>query len=303
MNANVGINGLTALRRVDPDNAAFACALAALLDQASLAVNIVAADDASPWFAAGEGLHFHIATLKGGAIALAPDRVSDAVTALDAVDPMLVAVEGALGVSMDADAMTDGVATDTVIVSLWSGDDRLLLAVPRDHERRAAWIERAAALPPRGATMPCLVRIEAAGPRLTVAEAGDLGDGDLLLIPNRTAVTLCAAHIASIGGTIDLTTGAFIAGQTGAAMPDQIPDFLVPLTIRLPDRMTSAASLASLVPGTTLPLGPLTEGMPVELRVADRLLAQGELVQLGDRFAVLIESRKDIADPVTGESD
>jgi flagellar motor switch/type III secretory pathway protein FliN len=75
------------------------------------------------------------------------------------------------------------------------------------------------------------------------------------------------------------------------------------LTIRLPDRMTSAASLSSLAPGTTLALGPLTEGMPVELRVADRLLARGELVQLGDRFAVLIESRADIADPVTAEDD
>ena len=84
-------------------------------------------------------------------------------------------------------------------------------------------------------------------------------------------------------------------------MPDDMPasDFMVPLTIRLPDRMTSAASLSALVPGTTLPLGPLTEGMPVELRVADRLLARGELVQLGDRFAVLIESRADIADPIT----
>jgi flagellar motor switch/type III secretory pathway protein FliN len=67
--------------------------------------------------------------------------------------------------------------------------------------------------------------------------------------------------------------------------------------------MTSAASLSSLAPGMTLALGPLTEGMPIELRVADRLLARGELVQLGDRFAVLIESRADIADPLTAEDD
>lgn len=116
---------------------------------------------------------------------------------------------------------------------------------------------------------------------------------------------LTAAHIAPVTGMIDLTTGVFSAGQYGASMPDDTPaaDFMVPLTIRLPGRMTSAASLSALVPGTTLPLGPLTEGMPVELRVADRLLARGELVQLGDRFAILVESRADIADTVSEESE
>lgn len=88
-------------------------------------------------------------------------------------------------------------------------------------------------------------------------------------------------------------------------MSDDSPpnDFMVPLTIKLPDRMTSASSLSSLVPGSTLPLGPLTEGMPVELRVADRLLARGELVQLGDRFAVLIEDRADIHDAPSAGGD
>ncbi len=43
--------------------------------------------------------------------------------------------------------------------------------------------------------------------------------------------------------------------------------------------------------------------MPVELLVAGRLLARGELVQLGNRFAVLIEERaaiddRDAAEPV-----
>ena len=297
------IDGLTALRRVDPGDAALGSALCVLLRHAGLQVRLVPVDQASPWFAAGEAVQFHIAAVDGAAVPLSPERISDAVAALDAIDPMLVAVEGALGVSFDADAMTADAPMDAVIVALAMGGDDLRLAVPSAHPRRGDWIQRAATLPPRDAHMPCIVRIDAHGPRLSVAEASDLSDGDLLLIPNRTAAALIRPHVDPVAGMIDLTNGRFSAGQTGASMPDELSDFLVPLTIRLPDRMTSAASLASLETGTTLPLGPLTEGMPVELRVADRLLARGELVQLGDRFAVLIESRANIADPVTAEDD
>ena len=299
MNANVRIDGLTSLRRVDPDEAALVQALCRLLEG-----QLGAPADSATWFEAGEGLHFHIARIAGQAVPLSSDRISDAIAALDRVDPILIKIEGALGVSMDAAAIGDK-TPDALIVLVHSNDDDIHLAIPRDHPRAAGWIEHAATMPPRDAHTPCLIHVEAVGPRLTIADASNLNDGDLLLIPNQTAATLIAAHIAPVVGMIDLTTGIFSAGQNGASMPDDTPatEFMVPLTIRLPDRMTSAASLSSLVPGTTLPLGPLTEGMSVELRVADRLLARGELVQLGDRFAVLIESRADIADPVSEVTD
>ena len=66
-------------------------------------------------------------------------------------------------------------------------------------------------------------------------------------------------------------------------------DFAVPLTIRLPDRMTSAASLAALRPGTTLPLGPLTDGMAVELLVAGRPAStRGALVRWDEHPAASV---------------
>jgi flagellar motor switch/type III secretory pathway protein FliN len=297
------IEGLTALRLVDPGDDALGSVLCATLRHAGLQVRVVAVGHETPWFAASEGMHFHIAAIGGHAVSLSADRISDAVAALDAVDPILIAIEGALGVSMDADAMVGAALDDAIVVSLTNGDETIHLAVPRDHGRQEDWVQRAALLPPREAHMPCIVRIDAQGPRLSVAEASNLSDGDLVLIPNRAAAALIRPYADPIPGMIDLTTGHFNAGQTGASMPEDNPDFLVPLTIRLPDRMTSVASLASLEVGTTLPLGSLTEGMPVELRVADRLLACGELVQMGDRFAVLIESRADIADPVSGEAE
>jgi flagellar motor switch/type III secretory pathway protein FliN len=194
---------------------------------------------------------------------------------------------------------------DAIGIHVARDDFSLTLAVPRDHARRADWIARAAALPPSASHMPVAISLALAGPRLTVAEATALDAGDLLLIPQKAAAALRTPHLPDMTGAFDLSTGQFSLGQTGAAMPEHTPDpaadFMVPLTIHLPDRMTSAASLAALAPGVTLPLGPLKEGMPVELRVADRLLARGELVQLGDRFAVLVEDRADINDAPIAE--
>ncbi len=149
------------------------------------------------------------------------------------------------------------------------------------------------------ASVPVVFRLLVEGPRLPVAEAGDLAPGDLVLLAARPGATLDADNGTAFAGQCDLSSGSFTPHPQGGPMAadSSAPrDFAVPLTLRLPDRMTSAASLAALRPGMALPLGPLTEGMPVELLVAGRPLARGELVQLGDRFAVLIEERAAIDD-------
>jgi flagellar motor switch/type III secretory pathway protein FliN len=305
VNAHVAIDGLTALRRIDPESAALGAALCASLRAAGMSVRLVEAD--GQMFVTESGVSFSVALMDGQVPIISATRVSEAVAILDAVDPLLVDVEAALGVSLDATGI--GMMVPGVIgVQLSRDNDSLILAVPRDHARRADWIVGAAALPPSSAHMPVAVSLTIGGPRLTVAEASDLASGDLLLVAQHTVAALRTPHLPDMTGAFDLSTGQFSPGQTGAAMPDDTPnaaaDFMVPLSIQLPDRMTSAASLAALAPGVTLPLGPLTEGMPVELRVADRLLARGELVQLGDRFAVLVEDRADINDATdAGEGD
>ena len=89
MNANVRIDGLTSLRRVDPDESALAHALCILLEGQT-----GEPPAATTWFAAGEGLHFHIARIAGQAVPLSSDRISDAIAALDRIDPILIKIEG-----------------------------------------------------------------------------------------------------------------------------------------------------------------------------------------------------------------
>jgi flagellar motor switch/type III secretory pathway protein FliN len=303
MNAHVGIDGLTALRRIDPEDAALGAAICVLLRADGTTVRLVDAPENGLFITEG-GVAFAIQSINGNAPIISTARVTEAAAALDAIDPMLVDIEAALGLSLDATGM-GSVGSAAIGIDVRREDFSLTLVIPRDHTRRADWVALAETLPPSTPHMPVIVALLMTGPRLTVAEASDLASGDLLLVPQSAMATLQTAHLPAMTGAFDFSTGQFSLGQTGDLMPDDTiaSDFMVPLTIKFPDRMTSAGSLSALVPGTTLPLGPLTEGMPVELRVADRLLACGELVQLGDRFAVLIEDRADISDPVTTAED
>jgi flagellar motor switch/type III secretory pathway protein FliN len=184
------------------------------------------------------------------------------------------------------------------------------IAIPVTHPQRDEWRARAQALSVPAAQMPVLLRVLVRGPRIGIAEAGDLAPGDLILFDARPAVTIESEGDAGRDGQLDFASGNFTLHPQGAPMAAEPSsrDFAVPLTLRLPDRATSAAGLAALRPGMALPLGPLTDGMPVELLVAGRPLARGELVQLGDRFAVLIEALSAIddagmADPVEIDAD
>ena len=302
MNATVGIQGLTALRRIDAADAVMGAALCTLLRDAGMVAGLT--EPQGIMFSTEGAASFAVVSVAGRAPVCSPDRVSEAVALLDAIDPMLLDIETTLGISLDATGMGDAVP-GSIGIRLARDDISLILAIARDHYRRVDWIASAAALTPSAPHMPVAVSLTMSGPRLTVADASALAVDDLLLIPQIAAASLHAAHMSAITGAFDLSTGRFSCGQTGDPMSDDSPpnDFMVPLTIKLPDRMTSASSLSSLVPGSTLPLGPLTEGMPVELRVADRLLARGELVQLGDRFAVLIEDRADIHDAPSAGGD
>ena len=67
--------------------------------------------------------------------------------------------------------------------------------------------------------------------------------------------------------------------------------FSVPISIRLPNRVTSASELSAMRPGTTLNIGAVTKGLPVCILVGDQEIARGELVQVGDQFAVMIEQK------------
>jgi flagellar motor switch/type III secretory pathway protein FliN len=283
------------LPRVDPARDALAGAVARLLEHAGFAVEIVATPARGSWFRCADGTRFR----PGGAV-LHPERIAEAAEALDAAEPMLRALEELLGLQLEPEDLGSASDDAALHLVLRREDQDAALLLPCEHPHAANWLAEADALTPLAARLPVLARLLVQGPRLGIAEAGDLAAGDLVLIGARPRATLEAPHFRQ-AGQLDLAAGSFTPNLDGAPMEssDAAPsprDFAVPLTLRLPEQRVSAAALADLRPGVALPLGPVAEGMMVELLVTGSPLARGELVQLGDRFAVLIESRVDLVE-------
>ena len=69
------------------------------------------------------------------------------------------------------------------------------------------------------------------------------------------------------------------------------PAFSVPVTVRLPVQHFDAATLGALREGSSLPIVPLTQGLQVELLVGGRKIATGSIAEIGDSFAVVIDSK------------
>lgn len=307
----IPLDRLTRLRRIDPAVDAAGSAAARLIEAAGLRV-LAVADGLPParaWFACEGDVLIHMP----GEAPLHPERVAEAAAMLDRAEAMLATIERALGIVLEPEAVRPADAAPRIALTITDQAESaaLVLAIPHGHADRDRWAAAADACPPNPATLPVLIHAEMDGPRLSIAEAEALSAGDLVLWPARapgritSSLPRAAATSPDFHGTIGLVDARFTPAphDFGAAMPSDVSatddaprDFAVPLSLRLPDRMTSAASLAALRPGTTLSLGPIVDGLPVELLVAGRPLATGELVQLGDRFAVLVGARAPLAD-------
>ena len=93
------------------------------------------------------------------------------------------------------------------------------------------------------------------------------------------------------------------AGAANGANGHPSAGFSVPISIRLPNRMASASELSALRPGATLNIGAVTQGLPVSILVGDQEIAHGELVQVGDQFAVMIEQKAVHSEHTSGLSE
>ncbi len=256
------------------------------------------------WLACEGGWALQLATVSGKTAVVHPQRVEQLLCNLDAIDPALDAIEAQLGMPIEPLSFSEAAAPGEVAFAIdWLDDDAQIvhsfaLAVEIDQLDAAAIERQALASPGYAAAQPCLVDGSIVIAHLDLDTAADLGAGDLVLITAQCAAKLGwqngGAH-----GIYDCRSGdaRMIHGEGGHMDSDQAKGgFEVPVTIALPQRSFSAETLSKLRPGSTLALGPLTAGLGVELAVGGRKIARGELVQIGDQFAVLIEDRDDMVE-------
>lgn len=251
----------------------------------------------------------------------APARLSDAgglpdaaaaAAALTPLEPLIAALERVLGRELHPVGMRapDDRDESALTFRLDAGPPggpvlhRLLLSVPDGIEVDP---EGAPPLDP-GATAGLRLRWAAwsAGPRVTPFRLRQLGRGDLLVLgigPLLAQVRLPGRN-ARVRARVDLQEGNLVLEQdlapdggaaAGAPDPQAAADpaldwgeLRVATTIEITGATLTAAELATLGRGSVLPIDAPGGALAVRVTAGDRLVAQGELVAVGQGFGVLV---------------
>lgn len=171
------------------------------------------------WFVCRGGPAFAPELLDGALLRLDAADTARAAEALDAMEPVLRALETALGIELEPQALEPRAAGDAArMLRVASGDGlRLYLSLPLDLSLTPC---PAPFAPDLLHHVPLPVTMTIAGPRLSPVDAADLGPGDLVLLgPGPLAARLEVPGKARLPGRYDPAAATF--RPLGSA-PDQI---------------------------------------------------------------------------------
>ena len=303
---------LVGLKQIDSDHAQLRQMMLALLDgekhgsELSLCAR-VAEPISAEWVVCGKGVLLHIAVAGGHPHVFREDRLAEMVRALDAAEPVLSAIEQRTGLTLDPSEAVSALPENSLVFEVSSDNAQHLLhlALAPDFVAPAGLHKMFGALEVDWAKVPVAFEIQISGPSLGIEVAAAIETGDLILIGGmfvkaRLSWSVEPAQTQKIIGRFDMLSGQFTANGTGETMESGLAQgangnvsagFSVPISIRLPNRMTSAAELSAMRPGTILNIGAVTQGLSVHILIGDQEIARGELVQVGDQFAVMIEQK------------
>lgn len=299
------------LPEVDPDRQALVERLALLVESAADDTNgfrtrIEREPATGVWFGGADGVALRIDEIDGAATALHPERIDAAVDALEFLEPLLDLIEAATGWVIEPEEALDRPVPGAIVLgvdALRNGARvaRFALALPEPLADVAA--AEASLTAERLGDVPVLCNLHAAAVWLPVEEAGAMAPGDLLVLePAPWAATLHAAPLDDIAILFDPGTGrATCEGNKRVSDvqvdgTEQNASFRVPIEVRLEGGAATLGELAALREGGALVLGSVTDGLRVTLSVGGRPLGTGEMVRLGDRFAVIVEHLSDLVD-------
>ena len=317
--ATMALQPVRSLRQVAPDTICASNAVMRLLAGSGATAQVVPAVDAvQRCFVVNDALAFALAEM--------PDATEDfdgLCDQLDHADPLLSLVERHIGLGFEPVAVLPLADTafgnpDAVLFHVEKDGVSVWLAFVPDADAVVAWEARVATLPPDLTAVPQPVALLCRAAQLSIADAAGMAVDDLLLLPHRMRAELDGT---GHGGVFDsalgqwTTDGQQFDGDDGImaesedensppTSPAGIGGFTVPVTMRLPAQHIDAGTLSAIAPGMVIPLAPLSAGLWVELLVGGRMVARGEIVEMGDRFAVHIdEAVSPVTASVTSEED
>ena len=270
------------LCEIDPQQAQWTQALARALRSAGFEVRVESAHGEEPGWYLGETCAFRPAPGDAAPVGAPAERL---VEVLAQHEPLLADIEAASGLAAEF-TQYGPLGRDCASIALRSkGEERGAIAALANPPRATVPIQ----LEPQ--SLRCTIA------RLAMAEAEALGPGDMVIaFAGPWALAGMSDAPGAARASFDPATGAIrtglyttSSGENRLAEQNDNPGLAVPVTISLPDTVLSGAELEALAAGGTVTLGPVAEGLTVSLAVGGRAIGQGELVRLGDRFAVLLE--------------
>ena len=231
---------------------------------------------------------------------------------LAAIEPLVVALESALGTDLHPEGLTGEAPDDAILLRLdaactrHSIRHRLIVAVPSQGEIASPALP--ASEPALLATLRARWSAAIDAPAIPASHIGTIAPGDLFLLgltplvarisipgrrglvqgllePQKGSLTL---HEDIVPAPADTAAGAPTPTVEGA--PIDWDAMKVPATIEIDGGLLSARDIAGLAAGSVLPV-PQTGGtLAVRVVAGGTLIGAGELVAVGDGFGVLFTS-------------
>ena len=278
-----------AVAHLDKEQAAWAHAGARVLMAQGFQIRVASNQDTTADWYLGEMLCFRPALNKRAPLGANAERLMQV---LSEHESLLAEIETATGLA--AEFSDHGApAQNWAIVQISKAGEELgelaFLASPPNAAKAA---------PPMPLPLAC------AAARLPLADAEKLTGGDMVILETGPWPLIDpTGHATAPPFALDPATGRLgsVLSSSSSEMeskpmatPDDMPNTMdglsVPVCLNLPDVLISLVELAKLAEGGTLDIGMISEGLQVSLSVGGRSVGKGELVRLGDRFAVLLDA-------------
>ena len=241
---------------------------------------------------------------RGEPVIIHPERISAVAGLLTDADAVLAALELKFGTSFEPDQLLGNIPEDSRALELKLHGSQGVL-----HNIYFAF--------PAGFTLPVdpvadnlnlthvpvVVSLSVSVASIDVDDASAMGQGDLLILRAGSWQAVLETPFGTVQGLLDSGANQFSIGngvnmQGQSMTSDEQPDggegpafgsLRVPVSMKLPDQSLTIEELGKLRAGLAVPLGLVTAGVSVDLVVAGRTIAKGELVRLGEQFAVHID--------------